>query len=563
MSQRFYYWDPDNETVELENGVQAFKLELATNAEEGSRGSCSVIVDDPSGTFYVRGHRRFWVVETDAEEDDFAGVIYVGYTAERVISRGEDSSAEQVGDGRSWNIKLVDQNVLLSNRINVGNDCDRPAETDLERIAWLLQTSELNPIDQTDSTYIDSTGGVAMDAVDYTGQTVLDVLDDCAQQSGREYFLFWLDREDGVGTAPFRLVLWYKFAASTDFASAVKISNVDADVNDSTVYAPSQDTTLSRNPDLVYSGVFQQYDPGDGSTGWVYVTNPTTVTRFIARDTHGRAENVKSRAKALSRANRYLADIDTETDTISTAIEVAAADVNSVMAGHRIEVKFQHLPDYSAGYNWMRVKERTVRHIGLDRYELALTLVGPAPSDVAVVGAPGAGTCSNLTPAGTYYPLGAVSGTANPSDGVVYYLRAGIGFPIEPTVGHQGHWHFAVYGVGGSGTTDYWGDCTTSTLRLMVGGDGTMTINLAEYAGNARTVSVRLMHHQYGPGPIGPTSGVDVLDQVWTHQTVGTPIEVPVSTHNGQNCTHWVDVRDDGPACGAKVGFESMEWVPT
>ena len=99
--------------------------------------------------------------------------------------------AKRAEAGRTWRIQLHDLNTRLSWRINVGNDCDRPAETDLARIAWLMGTNEMGSWLDDDDTYIDTGDAVDMDAVDYTGQAILDVADDCAQQSGRNYGLLW------------------------------------------------------------------------------------------------------------------------------------------------------------------------------------------------------------------------------------------------------------------------------------------------------------------------------------------------------------------------------------
>lgn len=553
MPAEFYYWDTDNDTAQLIGQVQTLTIEVSSSADEGAVGSCEIELDDPDATFDIRGHRRFWIVETAASADDWAGVFYVGYTGERVISRGEGEHGHLTGAERTWKIKLFDINVLLSRRINVGNDCDRPAETDLARVAWVLQTTELDPIDQTDTTYIDSTNAVNMDAVDYTGQTVLDVLDDCAQQSGRNYFILW---QDTGAVNPVHPKLWYKFGASTTFSSAIKISNVAADINFSTVYAPSQSTTLTRSPDRVFSGVYQQYDGGA-----VYLTEPLTVDNFSARDTTGRGENVKTRTQARARARRYLNSADTEEDTIDTAIVVTAANVNAVVAGHRIEVKFSHLPGYNSAYHWMRVKERTVREFGIGKYELSLKLVGPSLE--TVTGTLPSGLCSSTTADASFYALGGndAAQLSNASAGNVVYWRPGQTRPLTVTeaVGHQGQWHFADYNAGGVGTTDYAGDCAQNRVRCLVEGDGTMTIHTAVFGGNARTLRATLYHHDYGETSTDPTAGVDVIDTTETF-ACGTDVVIEVSTHNSQHCTHFVDVTDIGGTCGSKWGFSGFDW---
>ena len=34
-----------------------------------------------------------------------------------------------------------------------------------------------------------------------------------------------------------------------------------------------------------------------------------------------------------------------------------------------------------------------------------------------------------------------------------------------------------------------------------------------------------------------------------------------ISTHGGVNCTHWVDITDNGSGCGSKWGFVGIDWV--
>lgn len=357
--------DPEQIVDQVEFGLG--KYEAAAEAEGGSVGTSSLTIMDPDGAFYMRGHRMMWDVETAAAGDDYAGVTWAGFGALREISRGEGMF---VDSARTTVVTRHDVNTILDRRLNVGNDCDRPAETAGARVAWLLGTTEMALVSD-DTTYVDTDDDTDMDAVDYTGQLVREVLDDCAQQSGRNFFLLWLD--SGDPDEPVEVFLWYRMSSSADYASSIKISNLASDVDSSTVFAPSQETVLRRDPSRVYSGVYQAYDGGA-----VYEQLPVTGQKFAKRDTVGIAENVKSATAARFRAQRYLADIATELDEISTAIVVPAASVNGVMHGHRIQVKFTHLPGYESDYQWMRVKSRTVRTYTVGFYELALVLTGPS-----------------------------------------------------------------------------------------------------------------------------------------------------------------------------------------
>jgi hypothetical protein len=376
VTLRYYYRDNDGDIVEITDRIRRGGLEASYQAEEGAVGTWELEVDDPDGTFNVRGYRIVYAQEDEALADDQHGVVWVGYTGERYISRlGTDSPAKRTEDGRTWRIQLHDLNTRLSWRINVGNDCDRPAETDLARIAWLMGTNEMGSWLDDDDTYIDTGDAVDMDEVDYTGQAILDVADDCAQQSGRNYGLLW--EYSGDPADPVAIKLWYKFGTDSDYSSTKQIDNrigvADWPLT-SDVLFPSLDATLNRSPSRIAWGVYQLYDGGA-----VYQTNAVTAERFNKIDVTGRGENIKSAGAAAYRANRYLNTVsDEETDRIEVSVMVAREDVNSILPFHRIQVFFTHLPGYSTDYVWMRVVERTVRDIAWDRYELGLTLMVPA-----------------------------------------------------------------------------------------------------------------------------------------------------------------------------------------
>ena len=435
MTLRYYYRDNDGDVVEITNPsrVRRGGTEASYQAEEGAVGAWELEVDDPDGTFNVRGYRIVYAQEDEALADEQHGVVWVGYTGERYISRlGTDSPSKRTEAGRTWRIGLHDLNTRLSWRINVGNDCDRPAESDLERVAWLMGTNEMSWLDD-DDTYIDTTAAVDMDAVDYTGQALLDVADDCAQQSGRNYGLLW--EYSGDEGDPIAIKLWYKFGASDDYPSAKKINNYRPDVEaDGSAYYPSLDATLNRSPSRVAWGVYQVYDGGA-----VYQTLSSTAERFNKIDVTGRGENVKTAAQATFRANRYLGTVsNVETDRIEVSVLVEPADVNSILPFHNLQVAFTHLPGYGIrtddepDYVWMRVVERTVRDIAPGIYELGLTLMVPAQdafddSGGGSGGGGGGGVYALLSGSSGPWPYGLV--------GALYWGKTGDEIPNCATQG--------------------------------------------------------------------------------------------------------------------------------
>jgi hypothetical protein len=266
------------------------------------------------------------------------------------------------------------------------------------------------------------------------------------------------------------------------------------------------------------------------------------------------APNVKSAATARARGRRYLRDLATEEHVVSAAILVPPEHLNKLRAGQRLQVKFTHLGPWYREWTWLRAISRTIREVTPEVYEIAVELTTDNPA--------GAAACPNPTPGGSYWPLGGSNPakTAFPSDGVVYYLRPGLFYPITPTPGHVGTWHFAVFSLGGEGLTDYAGSRTQNRLRFIVVGGGIMTIQTQQFESAYRPLIVRVFHA--GVAASGGTQvGGIAVDAVYLADA-GDEIVVPVSTHDGTVCTHWVDVMDTGTEAGGKWGWSRMIWEP-
>jgi hypothetical protein len=344
---------------DLTEYFEKFELAVTMNAEEGSTGNSTITLYDPVAELDIVGLSHFRVREMDAP----TGEQYIGqyYAADSKVRRGE---SELVTVQRVWDVNLVDINEVLARRVFSKDEADRPAESDVARLQWLLTTAQMGLVD--DSTYFDATGSVPMDAVDYRGQTPHSILDDCAQQSGKNWYLWFNEAASGTGFS-----LWYAHAVSSNYSSAISLSNVLADVDYSTVFALSADTELKRDPSRVYGGVYLPYDGGA-----VHVRSTATLIDYPLRDFVAPSFNVKTAAKANARARRYLADLDTEEDVITTTVVVPRAQVNDLMQGMRVQVKASHLPGYSA-YVWMRCLNRTVKELNEDEYAITVELGAP------------------------------------------------------------------------------------------------------------------------------------------------------------------------------------------
>lgn len=352
-------------------------VSVTANAEEQTTATSGMDFEDPTGVLNLTGLRNF------AIEEDAATFkrIFTGQLWDRHITRGVYRAGSAA---RVWKAEINDLNTRMDWRVGEGN-VNRPAETDVERMQYLITQLVITDIVQDVSTYFDTSAPVAMDAANYEGQHISDYIQDCLEATGKNCYLL-----DVVGgPTGYQVAIWYGPSTLTTFSSSAKISNVLSDVDGSTVFAPYGDAELVRSPSRVFSGERVNYDGGA-----VYRTRGATASVFFAtRDTIYDAVNVKTLAKASARGDANLITISSEDDVITCTILVPAANVNDIRNGMRVQAKFSHfttpVADYSSDYVWFRVLNRTVTLIepqnttgapGL--YEIGLTLSPQATQTV-------------------------------------------------------------------------------------------------------------------------------------------------------------------------------------
>ncbi len=283
---------------------------VTENAEELTVGASTLVIDDPDGDFDIPGHSYIRVTETECPDEK---VIWAGFVTIRHVKR---ATGFLTGAQRTWTGNLDDVNTVIARRIlSEANDADRPAETDVERIQWLFDEGFLGVLD----TYFSTANPVAMDAANCVGMGVYDVVNDCMLQSGKNSFQ--QDISDGIGG--YVGFTYYDFASSTALTSDLQISNYISDITAEvgtpspsgaaqTWYA-SLDTDMERDPTRIYWKVRGQYDGGT-----VTRTRPATAINFAARETTASWPLVKTATVANARGDRYLLDISTEEDVITT-----------------------------------------------------------------------------------------------------------------------------------------------------------------------------------------------------------------------------------------------------
>jgi hypothetical protein len=335
---------------------------LSTEAELGAVGTSALRFDDPDGTAgndgdAIKGLKQISVTESEAPSGNRRiGEYYIG---DRRYYRGTQGSSPSLrtGAARVIDMTLTDINSFLSFRVfradtNGSNTSfNRPAETDIERVTAMLAVSFIS--DTLFNGLVSSSNPVDMDANDYTGSTPADVLNDCAQQSGKNFFVFY--DESGTYTPdPGDYGLFYDFNDSMVYLSTMQVSNDLDDVDNSTTWAPWQDSVLTRDPSRVAAGVFMP----NGSNS-IYVEQPSTAYAYEWRDFVSSSPSLHTIPEMTARANRYLIENSTEDDRLQFTIQVPPPHVNDWKEGQAAQVKFTHLPGYE-DFRYVRCLTRTV-----------------------------------------------------------------------------------------------------------------------------------------------------------------------------------------------------------
>jgi hypothetical protein len=513
----------------LTHDIAPTSVSLPSSAEKGEPSMGSLIVEDPGATLALRGHRPFVIEESACSQPR----LWTGWTTERGSGRSLDDGQFVGASARIHDVTIVDLNALFNFRILSGTDANRPAETWNARIAWLVASDYLAGLIE-DTGYIVS-NTQPMDAADYRNGYASAVLDDLVDRlpgSELNYFAFWDVTAAAVG-------LWFGPIDEAVSDSTLRISNVPADVDSTTTFAPDPDARLAVIPEETYSEVVIEYSHG---TKRLFRSRESTAVKYIRRGTTIQRPYTGGVATATAQAEAFLDRHANEQDRITVSIQVPRAAVGLVTAGQRMDVKFSHLTGYTT-FTSMRVVRLTVSptdDLALS-YLLALELLAPRPA------AGTGGGCVGATASGTYPRIGS---DVSDATGNVFYWRPGITLIEVPTPFAVGDWHFSAYATTSCGVLADWaGDDVQNLVRCLVVGPGTITVHMQD--GYACTGAHTLVAKLQYAGPSGPVT-------VET-QTGGTTFTFTVPADG--YCTHWVDVEDDGSVSGSKWGFLDFEWV--
>lgn len=266
--------------------------------------------------------------------------LHSSFVGQRDVARGSDDSLV-TGVAHRWHLTLIDFNTYLTFHVFTESDANRPAEKDTERVAWLLTSSFLAGL-LVDAGYVQTLGGIDMDATDYRGRRPQDLLVDCGQVSGRNFYSYFDDAQRVHA-------LWYYEWDAIIKVSPVRISNDETEldsypqgpVGPTLTFAPEKDATLHIDPSNVASGVYVPYGTGSAAE---YRTDAGTAARFGHRDIVTPNSGISTAGTADALGDHYLTLSADEDYTITLSVKINHLCVTQIQQGDIIYVHLTHLP---------------------------------------------------------------------------------------------------------------------------------------------------------------------------------------------------------------------------
>lgn len=521
---------------------------LTEQAEEGSVGESTLLLyDDASGSLAT----AFGQLQNLAMTDDSTGgdiFVWGGYSADWTWSRGDTAV------GRTLGASLKDANFAWERMLLTGTASSRPAETDVARVQWALSTYAADVAFDDVTTYVSTASPVAMDAADYRGQYLSDLMGDCSQASGKN----WWAQQIGtaIGTAYGKVTAWYADSnTSTAYSSSLVITNDGTLLATGSPYvAASQDSELLVDPSRIYSGVYVEYEGGA-----TYRESASIASAYGKRAVAISAPNVKTAAKAQARAARYLASWATPHLRFTTTVRVGAAQSAQLRAGMRVPVRMTGMPGI-VDAQWCRIMRRGVSQRAAGTlYDIEMELVPTgAAASVTTYCTIGGGSLAS-TASGFYGPLG---GTTTDSRGNIWYTGSNSAYftpEHTPNLGPYASqtcrgFSFPDYGTTGG---DAGGTGTNSTIRFVFTGRGTIAWSMLAYGATNAAWSWTL--HYNGAG------GSDITQQTGTGLQAGDSVTLATDAlpADATGCYRWLDIvigLNIGGG-GTKLVFPGLTWT--
>lgn len=380
MAQRHYYRDIDGTLTDMSAYAPRLNWIAQSKAEEGAYGSWTVTLDDPNGELNLVGHRQWFVEDDESDEED--DIIFGGFTGGQTFSRvGEDGKRKVGPEARVIDLDLIDANTWFSKILLRGALAKRPIETDVARMQALLASPQAAQIIDT-TTYVDTSGPITLDKADLRGVYFGQAVGDCASASGKNYFL-WYAKVGGIRT----LTIWYGKDTLPDYPSPFYITNdaptlrgegVDPYVGPHVVPL-SADAKMIRSPERQYCGNYATYGDKNAAIYRHSAANHAIIGSYGSghRDMTSSWPLVKTKAKAIARADRQLTDVHPQDIRVTTKlVDIPSTRVTQAKAGMRLQILGTHLyPNLDTWHYARIVTAQPKPHAKGELFDIDLELV--------------------------------------------------------------------------------------------------------------------------------------------------------------------------------------------
>jgi hypothetical protein len=295
-------------------------------------GIGTINVDDPGGDYELAGWHTFTV-----DEDESIGTErqWSGWLIGRKITRGPYKD----GPSRVWEVDILEINGLFNLQVFRANSAQRPAETDVERMTWMIASAPMATTPVFDDGRFSTANPANLAAADFVRSFPVDMAANAAGQSGKNVYAYWSHADGEIG--------FHYDAVGAGPTCTLAISNVIADKDSTTLY-PFLDAELDADAYGLYTGVLLDY-VGSATYGenqaLIDDLSPTEFSPAeFKRDQMIRSDRISRTTTAEAYVTTYLEAAATEKEDITVGVTVPADQAGLIEAGMNIDVKLTHIP---------------------------------------------------------------------------------------------------------------------------------------------------------------------------------------------------------------------------
>lgn len=341
---------------------------LPASAYYGEALTGGIQVDDPDGSIELEGLHVLTVDETACTG---AERIWTGWISGRRVSRGP--LPYKSGASRVWDVDIIEANWAFALMVFRASSAKRPAETDLVRAQFIIESAPMafTPVvDNGRANFTDNP--VNFDDSDLVTKYPIEGFNEFVGISGKNFYAYW-DHDEAELSFHYDLM-------GVGPTSTLAISNDIADT-DSTTFYPFIDAQLNMTGAWTVTGMLLGYR-GAYAYGIRQATidalSPTVLSPVeFQRDEVYRTDRIGRAETANATIVSMLDQRAEDQTTITVSIRVPAAQVNLIEQGMLVSFKATHLPGYETPVSIPVIRRTVVPTAGrTDMYDLHLELSG-------------------------------------------------------------------------------------------------------------------------------------------------------------------------------------------